>query len=171
MGNTLRYRSPSGNPWPNKWLPPTARWQLCPHTFVCLQIQFYTFPENILMDPVLLSLIKFDLVWWVWVAPVRLSSVLRPLEDKKSMSESGMEFELCVILMCAAFYKNSFETFAMKRPLVRTADAGTPTRTSSSVQPPPLPSNWNYLVTSILTSLDLIFQYLDLLCVLKYKYK
>ena len=86
------------------------------------------------------------------VAPVRLSSVLRPLEDKKSMSESSMEFELCV--MCAAFYKNSYETFAMKRPLVRTADAGTPTRTSSSLQPPPLPSNGNYLVISMLNALD-----------------
>ena len=68
------------------------------------------------------------------------------------MSESGMEFELCV--MCAAFYKNYFETFAMKRPLVRTADAGTPTRTSSSLQPPPLPSNGNYLVISMLNALD-----------------
>ena len=43
-----------------------------------------------------------------WVAPVRLSSVLRPLEDKKSMSESGMEFKLCVMEKTKKFLQEFF---------------------------------------------------------------
>ena len=122
-GNTLRCRSRPGSPWPSRWLQPVGRHPLCPHTF----------DQSFLTDPIYDQLFYLIVEKKKKVAPVRFSSILSGLGDRKVLG--APTHHRCIWI----------KTCAMKRPLVRTAEAGTPTRTSSSVQPP-LPSKYEIVL-------------------------